>query len=194
MAQTLLLTFAALLTAALATACAFLLKRNRTLLKSESQTPAKPYLSPEMVADDDIGVTGNLLCENHQTICDRLMEYFERDKPYLKPNVKIGDVADYLKTNKSYLSRIINSYFKKNFSQFVNWYRVRDAMDVFMQNPYIDISEMASKSGFQSMTTFNTAFTRYTGMTPGEWCKKYKTDSKNEMVQEEKKARKAAKG
>ena len=194
MTKTLLLTFAALPAAVLAAVCIYLFKRNRTLQKTKPQTPVKPYLNPEMVADDDISVTGNLLCENHQVICDNLIEYFEREKPYLKPNVKIGDVADQLKTNKSYLSRIINSYFKKNFSQFINWYRVRDAMDTFMRRPSIDISEMASKSGFQSMTTFNTAFTRYTGMTPGEWCKKYKTDSKYEVVHEEKKTRKTAKG
>ncbi len=43
------------------------------------------------------------------------------------------------------------------------------------------------------MTTFNTAFTRYTGMTPGEWCKKYKNEMRNEMVNAGKKTRKAEK-
>ena len=114
-------------------------------------------------------------------------------KPYLKPNVKIVDIADDLQTNKAYLSRIINSYFKKNFSQFINWYRVRDAMDSFVKEPDIDITTMAGRSGFQSMTTFNTAFTRYTGMTPGEWCKKYKNEMRNEMVNAGKKTRKAEK-
>jgi AraC-like DNA-binding protein len=66
-------------------------------------------------------------------------------------------------------------------------------MDLYMRDPTIDISTMASKSGFQSMTTFNTAFTRYTGMTPGEWCKKYKNDIKYEMVKKEKKKRETAK-
>jgi len=181
---------AILLTAVFATLCAFLYMRNRTLKQSDIQTPSKPYLSPEMVADDDISVTGNLLCDNHQAICDRLIEYLEKEKPYLNPNIKIIDIADHLKTNKSYLSRIINAHYRKNFSQFINWYRVRDAMELFMKDQKLDISHMASRSGFQSMTTFNTAFTRYTGMTPGEWCKKYKNNKSDEMVQTEKKARK----
>lgn len=189
----LLLIAASLLTAALAVLCVFLFRRTRILKRSEAQAPAKPYLSPDMVADEEIDLNGNMLCDNHQVICDRLMEYIEKEKPYLNPNVKIMDIADDLKTNKSYQSRIINSYFKKNFSQFINWYRVRDAMDNFVKDPDIDISTMAGKSGFQSMTTFNTAFTRYTGMTPGEWCKKYKNEVRNEMVQASKKARKAAK-
>ncbi|MBP5302842.1 MAG: AraC family transcriptional regulator [Bacteroidales bacterium] len=192
MIQTLLIA-ASLLTAALAVLCFYLFKRTRNLQQPESQAPAKPYLSPDMVADDDIGVTGNLLCDNHQAICDSLMEYFEKEKPYLNHNVKILDIAEQLNTNKSYLSRIINSYFKKNFSQFVNWYRVRDAMDSFMRDPKIDISTMADKSGFKSLTTFNTSFTRYTGMTPGEWCKKYKNEMRNEMVQSYKKTRKNSK-
>ena len=185
---------AILLCAALAVICVYLLMRTRKLQKCEPQAPARPYLSPEMIADDDISVTGNLLCDNHQAICDSLMDYLEREKPYLNPNIKISDIADYLNTNKSYLSRIINSHFKKNFSQFINWYRIRDAMDLYMKNPQIDISTMAESSGFQSMTTFNTAFTRYTGMTPGEWCKKYKNDMRHEMVNGEKKTRETAKG
>ncbi|MBR5736605.1 MAG: AraC family transcriptional regulator [Bacteroidales bacterium] len=190
---TLLIT-AALLTTVLTILCVSLYRRARHLQQSESQAPVRPYISPEMVADDDIRVTGNLLCENHQAICDNLMDYFEKEKPYLNPNVKIMDIADHLNTNKSYLSKIINSYFRKNFSQFINWYRIRDAMELYMRDPKIDISTMADKSGFQSMTTFNTAFTRYTGMTPGEWCKKYKNNMRYEMVKTEKKTREAAKG
>ena len=184
---------AALLSIILAATCVYLFKRTRNLQQSEPQAPVRPYLSPEMIADEDIGSAEALLCDNHQAICEHLMEYLEKEKPYLNPNIKIIDVADCLKTNKSYLSRVINSHFKKNFSQFINWYRVRDSMDLYMRDPTIDISTMASKSGFQSMTTFNTAFTRYTGMTPGEWCKKYKNDIKYEMVKKEKKKRETAK-
>lgn len=185
---------AALISVVLAVICVYLFKRTRNLQRSESQAPVRPYLSPEMIADEDLGATGALLCDNHQAICESLMDYLEKEKPYLNPNIKIIDVADYLNTNKSYLSRVINSHFKKNFSQFINWYRVRDSMDLYMRNPKIDISTMASKSGFQSMTTFNTAFTRYTGMTPGEWCKKYKNDIRHdEMVQADKKKRETAK-
>ena len=174
----------------LAGVCTYLFMRTRKLQKTEFQAPVRPYLSPEMVADDDISVTGNLLCDNHQAICDSLMEYFEKEKPYLNPGVKIIDVADYLNTNKSYLSKIINAHFRKNFSQFINWYRVRESMDIFVKNNSIDIATMAYKSGFKSLTTFNTSFTRYTGMTPGEWCKKYKNVMRNEMVKADKKTRK----
>jgi len=191
MIQTLFIA-ASLLIAALAVACVYLYKRYRNLQQSELQSPVRPYPSPEMVAEDDISVTGNLLCDNHQIIVDNLMEYFEREKPYLKPNVKILEIADALKTNKSYLSRIINSHFKKNFSQFINWYRVREAMDHFIKDNSIDIATMADKSGFKSLTTFNTSFTRYTGMTPGEWCKKFKNVAKNEMVKKDKRERKTA--
>ena len=184
---------ASLLTAVLAVLCVYLFRRTRNHKEPEVQAPVKPYLSPDLVADADIDGDVNTICDNHQVICDRLMEYLEKEKPYLKPNVKIVDIADDLQTNKAYLSRIINSYFKKNFSQFINWYRVRDAMDSFVKEPDIDITTMAGRSGFQSMTTFNTAFTRYTGMTPGEWCKKYKNEMRNEMVNAGKKTRKAEK-
>ena len=65
-------------------------------------------------------------------------------------------------------------------------------MDHFIKDNSIDIATMADKSGFKSLTTFNTSFTRYTGMTPGEWCKKFKNVAKNEMVKKDKRERKTA--
>ena len=50
----------------------------------------------------------------------------------------------------------------------------RAALRLYAQNPELTITQLCRRVGFNSMTTFNTAFGRNTGYTPAEWCKEYR--------------------
>ena len=105
---------------------------------------------------------------------DRLCNVLEREKLYLNPDIRVGDLAERLYTNKSYLAQTIKIKLNKNFCQLVHYYRVREAMRIYAQNPELTITQLCRRVGFNSMTTFNTAFGRNTGFTPAEWCKEYR--------------------
>ena len=105
---------------------------------------------------------------------DRLCNVLEREKLYLNPDIRVGDLAERLYTNKSYLAQTIKIKLNKNFCQLVHYYRVREAMRIYSQNPELTITQLCRRVGFNSMTTFNTAFGRNTGFTPAEWCKEYR--------------------
>ncbi len=114
---------------------------------------------------------------NFPNTCKPLVDFFEKDKPFLNPDLTIAKVAEVLCTNKTYLSRSINLKFKKNFNQLVHWFRIREAITIYKKNPELTVYQLCKKSGFRSMTTFNTAFQRNTGCTPAEWCKAFKRDN-----------------
>ena len=105
---------------------------------------------------------------------ERLCNVLEREKLYLNPDIRVGDLAERLYTNKSYLAQTIKIKLNKNFCQLVHYYRVREAMRLYAQNPDLTITQLCRRVGFNSMTTFNTAFGRNTGFTPAEWCKEYR--------------------
>ena len=105
---------------------------------------------------------------------DRLLNVLEREKLYLNPDIRVGDLAERLYTNKSYLAQTIKIKCNKNFCQLVHYYRVREAMRIYAQNPELTITQLCRRVGFNSMTTFNTAFGRNTGFTPAEWCKEFR--------------------
>ena len=105
---------------------------------------------------------------------DRLLDLFEREKLYRNPDIRVGDVAARLCTNKSYLAQAIRLKTNKNFCQLVHSFRVREAMRLFEENPDLTIRQLSSTVGFNSMTTFNSAFSRITGFTPAEWCREHK--------------------
>lgn len=107
-------------------------------------------------------------------IIARLELYFESKKPFKNPEIRISDVADYIGVSKSTLSKAIRLKTGKNFCQIVHYYRVKEAMRLYAANQKLTISQLYRLVGFNSKTTFNTAFGRNTGCTPAEWCKNFR--------------------
>jgi len=119
-----------------------------------------------------------------ELLAHRLKDYFEVEKPYLSPELCITEVALYLMTNKTTLSRVIHLKMKTNFREFVNRYRVREAMDLYSRNMHLDMEQLARRSGFRNNTSFTNAFKLNLGMTPGAWCKEQK-EKRNEIWERE---------
>lgn len=105
---------------------------------------------------------------------ERLLGYFESEKPYLSKTISMEEVAMRLYTNKSYLSKTINVEMNKNFRELVNYFRVKEAINIFTSNMEISVSELRDRCGFNNNASFTSAFKLNTGYTPGEWCRDMK--------------------
>lgn len=106
----------------------------------------------------------------------RIVMYMEEKKPYLSQTFDMENLADMMLTNKLYLSKTINILSGRNFRQFVNYYRVHRAMELFKQDPKLKVWEVSEMSGFHSAVSFNMAFKLNTGKTPSEWLEEYIVD------------------
>ncbi|MBR1539351.1 MAG: helix-turn-helix transcriptional regulator [Bacteroidales bacterium] len=165
----------------LAAVAVFFFVRHRKQQKSErceTETAAREYPRQERAipnADRMLEDAGPSLKDSDmEELKDRLCNVLEREKLFLNPDIRVGDLAERLYTNKSYLAQTIKIKLNKNFCQLVHYYRVREAMRLYAQNPELTITQLCRRVGFNSMTTFNTAFGRNTGFTPAEWCKEYR--------------------
>ena len=157
----------------------FFRERKRAKASSpEASAPVKEYPRQERAipnADRMLEDAGPSLKDSDmEELKDRLCNVLEREKLYLNPDIRVGDLAERLYTNKSYLAQTIKIKLNKNFCQLVHYYRVREAMRIYAQNPELTITQLCRRVGFNSMTTFNTAFGRNTGYTPAEWCKEFR--------------------
>lgn len=110
---------------------------------------------------------------------ERLLGYFECEKPYLSKNISMEEVAMRLYTNKSYLSKTINMEMNKNFRELVNYFRVKEAVRIFSLDMEISMNDLRDKCGFNNNASFTSAFKLNTGFTPGEWCR----DMRNKRMQ-----------
>lgn len=108
----------------------------------------------------------------YQDIYERVVAYFETEKPFLDNALTINDLVKVLYSNKLYVSRAISQFTGRNFCQFVNYYRVAYSLEMFRNNTDLKIHELACGSGFNSDVSYNMAFRLFMGETPGEWCRK----------------------
>lgn len=107
--------------------------------------------------------------EKAKNLYEKLTRIMVSRRPFLNPDYSLQDLADTAYTNKTYISRTINTVSGKNFRQFVNGYRVQYAVELLEDNPRLTVSELAEKSGFHSSVTFTMAFKLNMGATPGEY-------------------------
>lgn len=108
----------------------------------------------------------------YQTIYERILECFENTKPYLDPELSINDIVEKVYSNKLYISKSISHHTGRNFCQFVNYYRILHAVEIFRKNPKLRVVEMATRSGFNSTVSFTSAFRLYMGEKPSDWCRR----------------------
>lgn len=111
----------------------------------------------------------------YKDIYERVIAYFEKEKPFLDSKLTINEVVRSLYTNKLYISRAISQFTGRNFCQFVNYYRVTYSMQRFRENPDLKMHELATMSGFNSIVSYNMAFRLFMGENPSEWSRKEKT-------------------
>ncbi|MBQ0096570.1 MAG: helix-turn-helix transcriptional regulator [Bacteroidales bacterium] len=109
-----------------------------------------------------------------RTIYERLLTYFEREKPYLDSSLSIDAVARTVGTNRTYIAKAVKVYTGRNFCQFVNFYRIEHAIALYENDTSLRVNQLAGDSGFNSATSFSIAFKLVKGMPPGEWCRRCK--------------------
>ena len=112
--------------------------------------------------------------ENFEELYERFAGIVEKDKLFLDPDLRVSGVAEKIYTNRSYLAQAIKFKTGKNFCQIVNQFRIKEAMRVYAMDPNLSAEQLSRIVGFNSMTTFNTAFRLNTGYTPSEWCKTFR--------------------
>ena len=124
--------------------------------KPESNQPAK-YANQKIEAK-----------EANETII-KLQSLMVEQELYLDPMVSMPKVAKRMTMSTPKFSQLLNDNLNKSFSTFINEYRVNHAKRLLKQKQPDSIEEIASKCGFNSLSTFYTAFKKVTGLTPAKF-------------------------
>ncbi|MDB4581998.1 helix-turn-helix transcriptional regulator [Draconibacterium sp.] len=109
--------------------------------------------------------------EQPKDLKKELIELFEAKRIYNQTDLRITSVSDSLKTNRTYISRLINDEFGVNFNEFVNKYRIEEAKKLLESNDskLFTMEHIAEKSGFGSVNSFTRVFKEFEGITPGQF-------------------------
>jgi AraC-like DNA-binding protein len=109
--------------------------------------------------------------DKKEQIKQLLLAVMEEQKPYLNPMLTITELAELLNSNQKYLSVVINDCFNKNFFTFINEYRVKEAIKLLSTSvgQQYSIEGIGKSVGFNSRSTFISAFKKQTNTTPSEY-------------------------
>jgi len=96
---------------------------------------------------------------------------FEQDKIYRNPDLRITDVSILVQTNRTYISKIINTGFHTSSRDFVNQYRVLEAKEILKTQTAdkYTLEYISESVSFGSLHSFIRVFKELEGMTPGKF-------------------------
>ena len=94
-----------------------------------------------------------------------LHDTFEHGRIYLNPTLNINGLAQQLGTNRTYLSNYLNQQLHTSFYEYVNGWRVKHARQL-LATTTLPLEDVASQSGFNSLSSFRRYFKKATGTTP----------------------------
>ena len=113
----------------------------------------------------------------------KLRHCMEEEKIYLDPKLSLKNVAVALGSNTKYLSLYINRCIGCTFNDYINSFRVQESCRILEQmtiSDRLNMTEVAEKSGFNSVSSFNRYFRTKMGVTPKEYYKECKHQKASE--------------
>ena len=121
--------------------------------------------------DDNLAIMKNKQ-EREAIIGERLDNVMTVRKIYLNPKLTVIDLAAAICTNKTYLSLYLNNTLHTTFYDYVNKYRIEEACGIMKEmsaENKMMIAEVATASGFNSLSSFNRYFMKMKGISPSEF-------------------------
>lgn len=133
---------------------------------------AEPIHTIEEMLNENVQKSGALNNNAEQSI-DKVSKFMIETEAFLDPTLSLNSLARQTNTPPRELSLLINHNLNKHFFDYVNEFRIEKAKSL-LANPDekdLTILEILYSVGFNSKSSFNTAFKKLCGVTPTQYRK-----------------------
>ncbi|WP_219008831.1 helix-turn-helix domain-containing protein [Aquimarina litoralis] len=117
-------------------------------------------------------IDGKVFSEDDSlSLFNKISQLMVDQKLYLDQDISLLKLSQMIEKTKQQTSTIINQYAKRNFNDYINYYRIQEAKRLFSDsmNNKFTISSIAFDAGFNSLSSFNQAFKKFEGITPSKY-------------------------
>ncbi len=124
------------------------------------------------VASNQVKYEKSMLPEEvSHDIAKRLGKLMKQDKPFLKSDLRLNELAKSLSVTTNHLSQVLNHEMDSNFFDYINSYRVEEAKKKLLNpdNQHLTYLAIAYEAGFSSKSSFNRIFRKFTGKSPSDF-------------------------
>lgn len=97
---------------------------------------------------------------------ETLTRFMKLEQPYLDDQLTLQKLASGIGLPEKQLSQLINQQLGKHFFDYVNQFRIQESLKLLSENPELTVLEILYQVGFNSKSSFYTAFKKETGQTP----------------------------
>jgi AraC-like DNA-binding protein len=105
------------------------------------------------------------------TYLQELLDFMKNEQPYLNGKLSLKDVADHLNISINHVFQIMDENLGNIFFDFVNKYRVEEVKRLIDESKHeqMTLLGVAYDSGFNSKSSFNSIFKKFTDTTRSEY-------------------------
>ncbi|WP_271784495.1 helix-turn-helix domain-containing protein [Aquimarina algiphila] len=116
----------------------------------------------------------HIVNKNAKDDINRLLIFMKKEEPYLDATLTLQKLAEQLGLPNRTLSVLINHNLNQRFFDFINQFRIEKAKKMLLNsnNAKLTIQQIMYDVGFNSKSSFYTAFKKETGVTPSEYKKR----------------------
>lgn len=108
--------------------------------------------------------------EKHEELFRDIENIMRERKVYREKEITIDKLAEYLQSNRSYISYAINQYAGVSFKNYINGLRIADAVTILSdQESDVPVKVIVDELGFNNLTSFYRAFLKETGVPPSSY-------------------------
>lgn len=109
--------------------------------------------------------------QHMSAVYQKLNTLMESEKLYLNPTINLSDLSQQIGVSPKELSQAINQISKLNYTQYISRLRIEEAKRrlVNPDSAHHKIASVAFDCGFESISSFNSHFKKYTSVTAKEY-------------------------
>ena len=112
--------------------------------------------------------TALISSEKMQLIASKLEQVMKENKMFLEEDLSLNKLSQSVAETENHISETLSQHLNSNFFQYVNNFRIEEAK-LALQDKNKLITNIAFEVGFNSKTTFNTAFKKIVGCSPSAY-------------------------
>ncbi len=106
-----------------------------------------------------------------QLLLSKIETVLKEEHLYNDPNLTLTQLSKKIHVRPHVISQLLNDNLDKNFPNFINEYRIEAAKKMLITESHLKMEVIAESCGFNSTSTFYTAFKNITNTTPGKYAK-----------------------